>query len=505
MDWAIRFVGTFLAALPVALSQISTPAVFRPNIPKTWDEAALATVEVPLAYPRGSPKHISADYYYRIPVRPIYRSYPIYAPGYGPAGYVDWLKSREPEIVWDEGAHRPPLRTEADWVKAGELVFDAPEFYEQLVSVDEAQNPEWYKLIRPPLTREGVMVSAAYVVRKRGQVEVGAFGCWTCHTRVMADGSVVRGAQGNFVVEQTEAYRFRHRLPLGALHLLMRGLFAAPWLEWDPHSRLGQMSAEEIAALYDRIPLGVVARGRTSLFSPVQVPDLFGVKERRYLDHTGLQLNRGVADIMRYAALNQGMDDLASFDGFIPRGDPVTGRLPEQSPFLRYSEEQLYALALYLYSLKPPPNPNPFDDLAARGKKVFEREGCPVCHTPPLYSNNKLTPVDGFTPSPAARKQYDILPLSVGTDPDLALNTRRGTGYYKVPSLKGVWNRNMFGHGGWCASLEDWFDPARLNDGYVPTGFDGVTGKGGPVRGHPNGLKLRPDDKLALMRFLRTL
>jgi hypothetical protein len=53
----------------------------------------------------------------------------------------------------------------------------------------------------------------------------------------------------------------------------------------------------------------------------------------------------------------------------------------------------------------------------------------------------------------------------------MTLKTRRGTGYYKVPSLKGVWYRSMFGHSGWCASLEDWFDPKRLQDDYEPTGF----------------------------------
>lgn len=61
--------------------------------------------------------------------------------------------------------------------------------------------------------------------------------------------------------------------------------------------------------------------------------------------------------------------------------------------------------------------------------------------------------------------------ICVGTDPGLALETRRGTGFYKVPSLRGVWMRNVFGHEGRAASLEEWFDPARLNQDYVPKGF----------------------------------
>jgi len=145
---------------------------------------------------------------------------------------------------------------------------------------------------------------------------------------------------------------------------------------------------------------------------------------------------------MRYAALNQGADDLASFDGFVPDGVPDFKTLPapdELNPFRtqpdRYSDEQLYALALYVYSLQPPPNPNKFDAVAAQGERIFQREGCATCHTPPLYTNNKLTPAEGFTSPPGAEQRYDILLISVGTDPNLALKTRRGTGYYKVRRL----------------------------------------------------------------------
>ena len=71
-----------------AVLQAQTPAtaVFRPEIPKTWDDAEIAALELPLANPAGSPKHISANYYYKIPVRPIYRSYAVFAPGHEPPG-----------------------------------------------------------------------------------------------------------------------------------------------------------------------------------------------------------------------------------------------------------------------------------------------------------------------------------------------------------------------------------------------------------------------------------
>lgn len=83
------------------------------------------------------------------------------------------------------------------------------------------------------------------------------------------------------------------------------------------------------------------------------------------------------------------------------------------------------------------------------------------------------------------------------------VSTFAGTGYYKVPSLNGLWYRGPFGHSGSIATLEDWFDPARLRDDYVPTGFAGVGGPR-PVPGHEFGLRLPAEDKRALIAFLRT-
>jgi len=264
------------------------------------------------------------------------------------------------------------------------------------------------------------------------------------------------------------------------------------------------MSLDQMAEWHAAIPPGVIARHGSSPFYPTQVPDLIGVKDRKYLDHTGLQLHGSIADMMRYSALNQGADSLARYGGFIP-GARDFRTLPDPSTQRRYSDEQLYALALYIYSLKPPANPNKFDAAAAHGQKVFNREGCAVCHTPPLYTNNKLTPVDGFNIPPEHLKKYDILPFSVGSDPALALKTRRGTGYYKVPSLKGVWYRSPLEHSGSVATLEDWFDPRRLRDDYAPTGFRGAGVKTRAVKGHAYGLNLSAADREALIAFLKTL
>jgi hypothetical protein len=111
----------------------------------------------------------------------------------------------------------------------------------------------------------------------------------------------------------------------------------------------------------------------------------------------------------------------------------------------------------------------------------------------------------GFTVPEEHRARFAISNTVVGTDPTLTLKTRRGTGYYKVPSLKGLWYRGPLEHSGSVATLEDWFDQRRLRDDYVPTGLKpyGVTTRA--VKGHEYGLSLSEEDKKALIAFLKTL
>jgi len=195
---------------------------------------------------------------------------------------------------------------------------------------------------------------------------------------------------------------------------------------------------------------------------------------------------------------------LASYDGFIPLGKQFR-ELPDPSTQERYSDEQLYALALYIYSLKPPANPHPFEAEAVQGKQIFQQQGCAACHPPPLYANNKLLPVSGFRVSEDLKTRFDVLLVPIGTDPHLTIETRRGTGFYKVPSLRGVRYRSPFEHNGSAATLGDWFDPRRLRDDYVPTGFKGYGVKNRAIKGHEFGLKLSGNDKAALIAFLKRL
>ncbi len=491
-------VGSIFVVLSSGKANVIVPT-FLPTIPRTWDDSEMAALQLPLVDSTASPKQIPSDYYYRIPVRTIYKNYPVYAPGSEPADYLEWLKQQEPQSAFDAGA----LKTEADWIRAGELVFDSPISFGDIAQISDVRNPQWYEKLRVPATKDGTLPWLRYVIREKGKVELGTISCATCHTRVMSDGTVVKGAQGNFPFERAAALT-ANNFTVERLLGFERSFFGAPWIQPDPLKEIQRMSLEELAEMHAAIPPGVIARHGTNPLFPAQVPDLIGIQNRKYFDHTGLQLHRSIGDMMRYAALNQGADNLASYGGFIP-GAKDFRTLPDPAKLLRNSDEQLYALALYIYSLKPPPNLNKFDRLASRGQRVFEREGCAVCHTPPLYTNNALVPVDGFEVPEDHRQRYDILWASVGTDPRLALQTRRGTGYYKVPSLKGVWYRGPFEHNGSVATLEDWFDPQRLSEDYLPRGFKGARVKVRAIKGHPFGLGLSAADRRALISFLKTL
>jgi hypothetical protein len=472
-------------------SVVGNAQTFHPSIPKAWDDSETTSFELPLAQADRSPRYPTAKEYYDMSARPVYRTYPFYAPDKEPAGYRESLQQKEPEVLFDPAK----LKTKEDWIRAGELVFDQP-----IVIVPPASRPRYqanFRAVPMPTTPAGIVPEWFYVVRKKGVVELGFGGCVECHLRAMPDGSFLRGAQGNLPGNQSQAWRYTDRGTgpevVQRYRVSKRSRDFAPWAA--NQDAFDQITLEEIVRRVQAMLPGVMEREGTSTKHPVKIPSLIGIEDLRYLDATGLSRNRNIGDLMRYTIVNQGLISLAHYGDFDPRGTPQEGDT-------RYSDEQLYALSLYIQSLKPPPNPNPFEDEARRGQVIFNREGCAGCHPAPLYTNNKLSPVKGFKVPEAVRKTKATMDVSVGSDPGLALETRRGTGFYKVPSLRGVWMRNVFGHQGQAASLEEWFDPARLRADYVPKGFHLAPG---PIQGHEFGIQSPAADRRALIAFLKTL
>jgi hypothetical protein len=221
--------------------------------------------------------------------------------------------------------------------------------------------------------------------------------------------------------------------------------------------------------------------GRAAPWAPVKVPDLIGVADRKYLGATGLAQQRSSEDLMRYIATHQDARET------------------------RLSDEQIYALTQFVTSLKPPKNPFKPNSFTKKGKAVFEREGCAGCHSGTYYTNNKLMTAPGFKVPEAHVKLYEIQEGNIGTDAGLALETMRATGYYRVPALNGLWYRGPFSHNGAVPELDQWMSGDRFRKDYFQSGFGGLGGQQGPVKGHEYGLHLSDQDMVALLGYLRTL
>jgi hypothetical protein len=486
-------------ALAVSFVLAASTSAGPPVVPLTWDEAALSSGILSPPIAGVAITRVKAAYYYRMRERVMYRQYPVYGSKSEPPGYLEKLRQAAPQVVFEASR----IKTDQDWILAGQEVFRTP-----ITLFPVEMLPHFRSILERtgvPLAADGTYPHLSLVVPRKGTVMVGYSSCAMCHTRVLANGVTIEGGPGT-VPDLILGFPPR----VEAARAFQRSLFHVPWIDRDPIDQVQHMSIEEINAIKGAMPLGVLGRHGTSLFAPVQVPDLIGIGGLRFLDHTGLMRHRNAGDLMRYAALNQGLDMFSDYSGYRPTAflgasGLRDNNLPDPETEERYSDAQLFALTKFLYSLTPPPNPNLSTPLSQRGANVFAREGCDGCHPAPLYTSNRLTPALGFAVTEQQLRASEIEPTVVGTDPELTMRTRRGTGFYKIPSLRGVWYRGPFEHSGSVATLEDWFDTRRLRSDYVPTGFKGLGVRNRAVPGHPFGLNLRSIDKDALIAFLRTL
>lgn len=232
---------------------------------------------------------------------------------------------------------------------------------------------------------------------------------------------------------------------------------------------LGRLLADAAGDVQDPLVQAWLAWGPGRLdpatstgLEPVKIPDLRSVRDEPYLQADATVEQRDVASLaIRIETLI----------------------VTSQNQVLRPPREVALGLALYIRSLAAalPSNDAAPGTLAARGRDLFE-QGCANCHRPPEYSG----------PPVALRR--------VGTDPAEGRSPERGTGMYRVPSLRGVATRGPLLHDGSLPGLAAMLDPARLDSEYG-------AGRLGPgaVPGHPFGLELSPGARHALLDFLNSL
>jgi mono/diheme cytochrome c family protein len=179
--------------------------------------------------------------------------------------------------------------------------------------------------------------------------------------------------------------------------------------------------------------------------NPVAIPDLRPIRYQQQLQRAATVKNDLIALAIRTETL-------------IITSLGETARPPRKLAF---------ALALFLWRLPDTPLRRP-DEISARGERIFGQR-CASCHQPPRYSG------------PAIALEQ------IGTDPSVGQSTERGTGAYRVPSLRHVGDRTPLFATGSVRDLPELLDPSRT------------------ATGHPYGLDLDSAQRADLMRFLDTL
>ena len=505
----------------VALASGVSLAQSLARAPRIWSDEYLADWAPPIAAMNLRPAHYSSDEYYRIEGDNL-RTYPVYDPANEPTGYWQELQKKKPEPLVDRGK----IRNAQDWIEAGRRAF---------IEIDafwaRTSDPTLIAAARNPRNFEGVLKRAdgtvgesRWVVTPEG-LRLSRRECGQCHREVLgAIGAetpewlsavtdrMASSAGGGARLEPTGLGDPRTQLRALPRYFTGDTIPIAMWrkftVPWAPDERIERLRTVDPKGLSEQelqrmTQLGATAggfpRAHGSPYFGAKRPDLRLLKYSRYLDATATHRLRGPEDVGRYAAFVTGADRMEFGPHQILTNEQRRVRF-------RYADEVLYAIGMFLMSLEPPKNSmQPPPDVRARGEQVFKREGCINCHVPPTYTSGKLTLARGWQPPADHPNGADIISISVGTDPGLSLATRKGTGFYKIPSLRGVWDRPFLLHDGSLTSLEQMFDPARLDPQYQPKGWNPPGAKTRTVPGHTFGMSLAADDKGALLAFLRTL
>jgi mono/diheme cytochrome c family protein len=288
------------------------------------------------------------------------------------------------------------------------------------------------------------------------RAQADALGLWS--DRDAGLGALVRTAMADGSVRTELTCATCHAAP-GADGALIPGKpnAALDLSPFAPVARSGRRAAPSLP--WGRGRVGVSPGGDEA---PVRIPDL---RPTRWLTH----LQAGGAVVQR---------DLVALAIRIE-----TLIITAHEGQLRPPRVIALGLAAYLWSLSAslPRDDAPLTVDEAAGQSLFAAR-CEGCHAGA-----------GLTGPPR-----DI--GLIGTDPAAGLSADRGTGQYRVPSLRGVSTRGPLLHDGSLAGLADLLDRRRLEPGFA-RGLHGA----GPVPGHQFGLDFDATEQRQVLAYLATL
>ncbi len=336
-----------------------------------------------------------------------------------------------PELAAD----RAPLwdgiepTTMAGWIALGRRVFFEYPMRAEVFMEWGLTKPTVATAIGVERTPDGAIPGLVVFANVDGETRVGIT-CAICHSTVK-DGALVAGAA-------------RRRFDYGRLRV---EYFATTgnWVDPQLARRMASWGPGRADVTEDDDE------------DPVTIPDLWGLRDQRWLTQAGTIRHASPLAL----AIRQ-----------------ETQLTDSNHAMVRPPRALAWALAMYVYSLAPPPASAP---TSGQGVAVFDAH-CRSCHGNAAYGGRT------------------IAVAAIGTNPALATGKGRGTGAYRVPALVRVREGAPYLHDGSVSSLAELLSPARLAPGYAA----GRLGPG-PIPGHVAGTNLPEVDRAALIAFLETL
>jgi len=162
------------------------------GVPPSWSQKDVSTFRLPLAGLGAPPSLISEREYYALPEVNL-KTYPVYVPDREPPNYLKWLEQQDPQPM----VNVSKLKTDQDWADAGREVFygrELPRFTGCEDNLQLIRDPQALAAYRLQTTKDGVILGLRYVVRQKGEVELGTNTCAMCHVQVRPDGELIEGA-----------------------------------------------------------------------------------------------------------------------------------------------------------------------------------------------------------------------------------------------------------------------------------------------------------------------
>jgi mono/diheme cytochrome c family protein len=306
--------------------------------------------------------------------------------------------------------------TMQEWVALGRRVFFEYPMRAEVFMEYALTEPALAQTVGVQHTRDGILPGLVMFANVDGETRVGIT-CAICHSTVK-DGEVVIGE-----ARRTFDYG-RLRLTFDQVHGTVRSPAEA--------KRMASWGAGRADVTEDDDE------------DPVAIPDLWGLRYQRWLTQAGTIRH----DSPLALAIRQ-----------------ETQLTDSNHARVRPPRELAWALAMFVYSLSPPPSTAA---ASPRGATLFKKH-CAQCHANAAYGGNLI----------AAQ--------TIGTDIALATGRGRGTNRYRIPSLLGVRNGAPYLHHGAVSSLAELLSSERRE------------------RGHPAGTSLPQAERDDLIAFLQTL